>query len=480
MTALLEVQDLAVHLGAAPDTSPLKPILHPLSFKLKAGEVLTLLGESGSGKSLLAQAVMGTLPPELLARGQVSVQGTTSPAGQPQQRRALWGRQLALLPQEPWSALNPTMRAGAQVAEVHQLVRGLAGAEARASARQSLATVGLARAARHYPWQLSGGMAQRVAFAATTAAGAPVLIVDEPTKGLDADLRNEIVSLLRGVLDAGGAVLLITHDVALPRMLHGQVAVLRDGQLLEHGPSAQVLEAPTQAYTRALLAAEPRHWPVLPPAQPSPATNPAGPLLHATDLSLQIGGRTLFSEISLRIQPGDRMAITGPSGSGKTSLGNVLLGLVQPTAGRVQRQRQLGPHAVQKLYQDPLAAFAPQLPLRTALADVMRLQQLHPDRLTRLLARLSLNEGLLNRRPDQVSGGELQRVALARVLLLEPRLVFADEPTSRLDPLTQQHTMALLTNTLAEYGGALLLVTHDASLARRVADRCLTLSPAAP
>jgi len=146
MTALLEVHDLTVHLHAAPD----KPVLSPLSFKLEAGEVLTLLGESGSGKSLLAQAVMGTLPPELLARGQVSVQGRASPAGQPQQRRALWGRQLALLPQEPWSALNPTMRAGAQVAEVHQRVRGLAASEARASARQSLAAVGLARAAlRH-------------------------------------------------------------------------------------------------------------------------------------------------------------------------------------------------------------------------------------------------------------------------------------------------------------------------------------------
>ena len=221
---LLDVRELTVQTGAP----HAKTLVDAASFSLHAGEVLTLLGESGSGKSLLAQAVMGTLPADLIARGLLRVGGRESRADDPEQRRALWGRQMVLLPQEPWSALDPIMRAHAQVAETHRLVRGLPAALASRQATADLVRLGLGADASKYPFLLSGGMAQRVAFAATTASQAPVLIADEPTKGLDYAMRDQVVELLRSALAAGGALLVITHDVAVPRALGGQVAVMRD------------------------------------------------------------------------------------------------------------------------------------------------------------------------------------------------------------------------------------------------------------
>jgi peptide/nickel transport system ATP-binding protein len=470
---LLEVRDLAVMRAASPTIA----LVHEVSFALHAGEVLTVLGESGSGKSLLAQAVMGTLPAGLVARGEVQVGRHASRAADAARRRPLWGRELALLPQEPWSALDPTMRAHAQVAETHRLVRGLPDAAAAQQATADLARLGLANDGRKYPFQLSGGMAQRVAFAATTAAGAPVLIVDEPTKGLDHALRDQIITLLQGVLSAGGALLVITHDVALPQALGGRLAVMRDAQVVELGACAQVLRDPGSPYTRELLEAEPARWPDLHTAMAgscAPATTEP-PLLEARGLTLRFGVRTLFEDLALSVYAGERIAITGPSGSGKTTLGNVLLGLARPTAGTVAHAPGLGPRRFQKLYQDPLAAFAPRLVLRTAFQDLMRLQRIPPEALPMLLERLGLTPALLERRPAQVSGGELQRIALARVLLLRPALVFADEPTSRLDPVNQKRTITLLLSMLAERGGALLLVTHDPVMAHKTSDRCLAI-----
>lgn len=473
MSALLDVRDLVVRTEA----SPVRTLVDEVSFSLREGEVLTLLGESGSGKSLLAQAVMGTLPAGLVARGRVRVGGSESGADDPNQRRALWGRQLALLPQEPWSALDPTMRAHAQVAETHRFVRGLPAAQASQRAAADLARLGLAADGPKYPFALSGGMAQRIAFAATTAAQAPVLIVDEPTKGLDHALRDQVVQLLQGALSAGGALLVITHDVALPRALGGQVAVMREARIVEIGSCLQVLRSPSSAYTQELLAAEPACWPDLPEAVAGARADAAAdrPLVEARGLTLRFGSRTLFESLTMDVRAGERVAITGPSGSGKSSLGNVLLGLVEPNAGTVQRAPGVGPQGMQKLYQDPLAAFAPRLMLRTAMQDLMRLHRTPSEALPVLLGRLGLSPTLLERRPDQVSGGELQRIALARILLLRPALVFADEPTSRLDPVTQKLTIALLVSALTERGGALLLVTHDPVLARKASDRCLTI-----
>ncbi|MET0322034.1 MAG: ATP-binding cassette domain-containing protein [Duganella sp.] len=446
-------------------------LVRAIDLHIPAGGTLTLLGESGSGKSLLAQAIMGNLPAALTCAGAVEVGEHRSDAADVCARRALWGRQLALLPQEPWLALDPTMRAARQIAEVHELVRGMAPEAAAPTASAELARLGMDGAGDKYPFELSGGMAQRVAFLATHAAGAPVMIIDEPTKGLDADRRADVLAVLRAAIADGLTLLTITHDVWLARQLRGQVAVMLDGEIVEQGEAATVLGAPRHDYTRRLLAAEPSAWPHAVPAM----QGGSAVLVRLDAVAKRFGDRQLFADVAAEIRRGELIAVTGPSGAGKTTFGNIVLGLLRPDRGAVVRADGLARTAFQKIYQDPAAAFAPTVTLRRSLQDVVALHGLAWDALEDLLARLRLRPMLLDRLPSQVSGGELQRVALARVLLLRPALIFADEPTSRLDPVTQQETLALLAAHARESGCAVLLVTHDADISARMADRVIRL-----
>lgn len=314
---------------------------------------------------------------------------------------------------------------------------------------------------------LSGGMAQRAAFAATRASGGRLVLVDEPTKGLDATLRDSLVELLQGVLAEGGALFTITHDVHVARALGGTVAVMLDGRIVERGPATQVLSAPAHDYTRRLLAAEPERWP---PRTPAPI---GAPVVTATGLAKSFGTHRVFADIAVTLHAGERLAITGPSGSGKTTLGNVLLGLVAADRGGITRRPGRPTWKYQKLYQDPVAAFAPRATIRQSLADVIALHHLDWGTVDAYMQRLRLAPDLFDRRPDQVSGGELQRFALARVLLLEPDVIFADEPTSRLDPISQQETIDVLVHEAARAGAALMLVTHDPAIAANVGQQVL-------
>ncbi|TWI69842.1 peptide/nickel transport system ATP-binding protein [Pseudoduganella lurida] len=450
-----------------------QPLVRDIALTIPAGGVLTLLGESGSGKSLLAQAVMGNLPAALHCTGSVHVGGERTDAADQRSRHAGWGRRVALLPQEPWLALDPTMKVRRQVAESYQLVnatRPPAGAAMQLAGR-ALAGLGLQDAADKYPFMLSGGMAQRVAFLATHAAGAPLLIIDEPTKGLDADRRGEVLDLLLAARAEGMSLLCITHDVWLARALGGRLAVMLEGAMVEQGDAAQVLAAPEHAYTRRLLAAEPAHWPRRPALHRPAQRN----VVCVDGVAKAFGDERLFDGVSARFGAGEIVAVSGPSGSGKTTFGNLVLGLLAPDRGSVTRAAGLAPTAFQKIYQDPAAAFAPRITLRTALRDLVRLHRLDWQVLDDLLARMRLSTALLDRLPGQVSGGELQRIALARVLLMKPALIFADEPTSRLDPVTQQEVIALLAEQARAHDCAVMLVTHDADIAHRIADRQIAL-----
>jgi len=440
-------------------------LLQPLDLALHPGEALTVLGESGSGKSLLAHAIMGTLPAGLRASGQLRQGSQAWQLADAANRRALWGEQLAILPQEPATALDPTMRVLAQVAEGW---RGEAG-NAQAEARGQLDKLGLHDAQRHYPHQLSGGMAQRVAFAAATLGGAGLLLADEPSKGLDSRACATLAQLLQQHLADGRCLLTITHDIALARTLGGQVLVMRGGEVVEQGPASRVLQQPQHPYTQQLLAAEPQAWPAI--AHPAQGDW----LLQGRSLSKAYGSQTLFRDVDIDIAAGERVALLAASGAGKSTLGNILLGLNRADHGSVRYRDGLPRTAWQKLYQDPVQAFAPHVTLHTALYDVLKRYGQAAANLETLLHRLRLSPDLLARKPSQVSGGELQRLALIRTLLLQPALLFADEPTSRLDPVTQQDTVHCLLDELARIGCALLLVTHDHALASRATARQLTL-----
>ncbi|MEQ9607825.1 MAG: ATP-binding cassette domain-containing protein [Kiloniellaceae bacterium] len=445
------------------------PIVSDVEFSLSPGVPLTLLGESGSGKSLVAQAVMGTLPPELEASGAVRLNGTDLLAAAPGDRRRLWGRGISLLPQEPWLALDPTMKVGEQVAEVHRFVHRRGAAESTARAQENLAAVGLGPAAALYPFQLSGGMCQRAAVAIAHAGDCGLMIADEPTKGLDAQLRDHVVARLKQEVDAGRLVFTITHDIGVARALGGKVGIMLEGRLVDYGPAAEVLANPTHDYSRALLQADPETWP-----QRAPRRTGAT-VLAGRGLAKSFGERHLFEGLDIEVGAGEIVCIVGPSGCGKTSVGNILLGLLAPDAGQVEQRSGIAPLRYQKLYQDPPAAFAPHQALRKGLEDLARLHRLSWHQVERLLARLKLPQTLLDRLPGQISGGELQRLAILRALLLKPAFLFADEATSRLDPLSQKEVIDLLLEIVGESGLAILLVTHDHALAEKVASRTVVL-----
>lgn len=471
------------------DEAGTAPLVRDVGFQLRLGRSLALIGETGSGKSLVAQALFGLLPAGLRAEGGVSLNGCPQIALDDHAGlRALWARSMFLIPQEPARALNPTMNVGSQIAEMFpQLLNG----QRQARIRSALAHVDLAaEVAGRYPAALSGGMNQRVLAAIAASAPAQVIVADEPTKGLDSQRVNQVADLLAGLMSAGKSLALITHDVSVARRLDGDVAVMRDGRIVEQGPARAILDQPRHPYARAYMAALPARWAPL----AASADGADQPVVAARALTFGYPGQpALFVGLSLAARPGRVLAVVGPSGVGKSTLGDILLGRRKPEGGAV-RWGGLDPYACaaadlrrlrprhQKLFQDPGGSFAPHRRLRLAFED---LRQIRSDldlkaRLPGLLDRLKLSAALLERYPDEVSGGEAQRLALARILLLDPVFLVADEPTSRLDPIVQAETIGLLREIVAESDLALLLISHDRALVRAVADEVVDLGADAP
>ena len=322
--------------------------------------------------------------------------------------------------------------------------------------QQKLTALGLAKFTGYYPHQLSGGMAQRASFAVATSGGAYMVIADEPTKGLDENNKNAVIQLLKQVAVQGGALLTITHDIDVAAQLGGDIMVMKKGKLLEQGGAQQILCQPQSDYAKALIAAAPHNW----ATSPKTALHDS-PLLSVENLSLGRGKRTLFEQVNFTLQQGEVLGLVGDSGIGKSSLGDALCGLLTPKCGRIQWRFQPKRHQVLKLYQDPPSAFAPHIKLQTLLDDVINKHHLDRSRIPYLLQQLKLDAELLQRSAENVSGGELQRVAILRALLFEPVLLFADEVTSRLDPITQKETLDLLTEQCHRHRCGLVLVSHD-------------------
>ncbi len=472
-TPHLVVKDLSI----VSAKSPGQMLVDGVSLSIPKGRSLCVIGETGSGKSLVAQAVMGLLPSGLTVSGHIQIaSGTAINVGDVSTLRGLWSHTTSIIPQEPGAAFDPLMRIGPQLGGWPQ--------QRHAEINAALATVDLpASANRLYPFQLSGGMAQRVLVAHAMLSDASLVIADEPTKGLDGPRIVQVIALLRQLRDSGKTLLVITHDLTVARGLGGEVVVMRDGLIVECGAADKVLDQPTHAYTRSWLAADPGNWPA------------CETCLQADDIVLAAhhlaGGhdtsQPLFRDLHLHVHKGEVLAVVGPSGAGKTTLGNVLLGLLAPLTGEVswagcdpyrdlKGARRLR-RRYQKLHQDPVMVFTPHRTLGAQLGDVVEItrQASKPDRLPALMDRLKLSPQLLTRRVGDVSGGEAQRLALARLLLMNPALIVADEPTSRLDPIVQQQTMMLLREIVAEDGLSLVMISHQRNLVTAVADEIIEL-----
>ncbi|TXI21044.1 MAG: ABC transporter ATP-binding protein [Roseateles sp.] len=488
---LLQVERLSLTLDG-------RPLLQDLSLTLQAGEVLGLVGASGSGKSLTALALMGLLPEGARLSGSLRLDGEDLLSLPEARWNALRGQRLGLVFQEPMSALNPLMSIGAQLAEALRLHRPMSRREAWTQARAALGRVGLGdddAGARRHPHQLSGGQRQRVVIAIALAHQPRLLIADEPTTALDVTTQAQILALLTGLArEQGCALLLVTHDLALVAQAADRVAVLQQGRLVEQGEARALLSRPQHPATQALLAqAE------LPPARAAAAATGVEPLLQVQDLSRDytLGGglwrrptmRRALAGVSLTVHRGERVGLVGESGSGKSTLLRAVLGLEPPQAGRITLagqpwgtgdERALR-RRVQIVFQDPYGSLDPRWPAWRLVAEPLHLREQPPSPAdARALAehwleRVGLGAAVAERRAHQFSGGQRQRLALARALIIEPELLVLDEAVSALDTAVRAQILTLLDQLCREQGTATLFVSHDLAVMRAATDRLYVL-----
>ncbi|YCK39125.1 ABC transporter ATP-binding protein [Actinomadura sp. ATCC 39365] len=441
---MLHVDDLTVTVSG-------RTLVDGVSFTLPAARTLALVGASGSGKTTTALALLGEHPPGARVTGRITVAGHPVTAVQPPPPGTV-----GFIPQHPATALNPVLRIGTvlrQIAARH----GTAVPEALRKARLPYDRAFL----RRFPHQLSGGQQQRLVLAHALLADPSVIVADEPTTGQDAVTRAEVAAELSGL---GVALVLLSHDLELVRELADQVVVLKDGRVVESGPT--VLDFPRTEYAKALVTARPR--------EPEPRAEPVA-LLEIEDL-----GAGILRGVTLDVTRGERLAVVGRSGSGKTTLGRCIAGLRPWSSGAVRlagrplprRRDRTDLARVQYVFQNALTSFDPHRTIvdqvaRTAVRLRARPVPAAREEAAETLATLGLDHDTARRRPHALSGGQLQRAALARALLARPDILICDEITSGLDPVTQAEVLDLLT----ALDVTLIVISHDLSLAARIADR---------
>ncbi len=475
-----------------------------VSLEVGAGEVLALVGESGSGKSVTSMAALGLLPGNARVTGRVQVGGRDVTALDDRGLRRLRGGAVAMVFQEPMTALNPVLTIGDQLTEALELHGVAYGTRARARAAELLALVGIAEAERRltqYPHQLSGGQRQRVVIAMAISCDPQVIIADEPTTALDVTVQAEILDLLRSLrdqLDTG--ILLITHNMGVVADLADRVAVMLRGEIVETGTVRQVLVAPTHPYTQGLLAAVPRLGSGLGSGQggvlSAVGAASGARALDVRGLVVEYPRRGLapfraVDGVTLHVGPGEIVGLVGESGSGKSTIGRCALGLVPAARGRVSvlgasfgEGRERGQRQTRRrigvVFQDPAASLDPRMPIGDCVAEPMVVHKVgtgasRRERVEELLDATGLARGVVNRYPHELSGGQRQRVSIARALVLDPERLVADEPTSALDVSVQADVLAMLTELQARYRFACLFISHDLAVVDMLAHRVVVL-----
>jgi microcin C transport system ATP-binding protein len=505
---LLQVQNLRVSFAG-------KEVVCGIDFSVAAGEKLALVGESGSGKTVTALSLLGLVQGARTSGQAFFGAGPEEPQGTPSQDllalsehdlRGIRGRDIAMIFQEPMTALNPLFSVGEQIAEVLQLKQGLSPAQAQAAAVSLLADTGIPepeRRARAYPHQLSGGQRQRAMIAMALACQPRLLLADEPTTALDVSLRVQILELLSSLQKRNGmAVLLITHDLNLVRHFADRIAVMENGLIVEQGKVADVFTNPQHPYTRKLMDSEPvRDVIENPPAGDGP------PVAQARDLTVSYpvklpGLKGWFTQgefvavrgASFSLPKGQTLGLVGESGSGKSTLALALLGL-HPSKGELHLSGRSWSadaaankalrRSVQVVFQDPFSSLSPRMTVEEIVGEGLRVHQpglsvaQRQLRVVQALADVGMSQAqfprLLQRYPHEFSGGQRQRLAIARALMVEPDMLVLDEPTSALDVTVQKQVLQLLQKLQRERGLSYLLITHDVAVIRAMAHQIMVM-----
>jgi len=506
---LLKVEGLRVGFARGRDV---RPVVKGVSFELAPGRCLAVVGESGSGKSVTARTLVGlTGAGARVEADRLELGGRDLLGLREKQWRALRGKEVGFVLQDALVSLDQLRTVGAEVEEPLRLHRWGDRESRRQRVLKVLADVGIPQPelrARQRPYELSGGLRQRALIATALALDPALVIADEPTTALDVTVQAQVLDLLAETKERGKAIILISHDLAVVARLADDVAVMRDGEIVEYGPARDVLHDPRHAYTRALLDAIPsehtrgaRLSPSSAPPRPRPAPSPRpakgdAPLLEATGLVKRYRSpdgtyRTVVDDVSFELHPGETLGVVGESGSGKTTTARIALALTEPDAGRVlldgrpwtelsRRERRPLRHRIGVVYQDPLSSFDPRWNVGRILTDALSTA---PDgggrdvrkRAAELLEQVGLAERHLDESPLRLSGGQRQRVAIARALAPRPDVIVCDEPVSALDVSVQAQVLDLFADLQAELGVAYLFISHDLGVVHHLSDRVLVM-----
>ncbi|GAB5376835.1 MAG: ABC transporter ATP-binding protein [Acuticoccus sp.] len=486
---LLAVRDLSVDFHTA------QGVVHAVrsvNFHLDRGETLAILGESGSGKSVSASAIMNLIdcPPGDIVSGEIRFEGRDLLGMSLDERLDINGRRIAMIFQDPLSHLNPVYTVGFQIAEM-MTAHGVARREARQRTLELLHRVGIPEADTKidaYPHQFSGGQRQRVMIAMALALKPDILIADEPTTALDVTVQAQILALLEELqAETGMGLLLITHDLGVVAEIADRVVVMNKGEIVEAGAAADVYRTPHHPYTQRLIASVPGTGEMAVPKAAGVA-----PILEINHLTKNFGNFVAVDDVSLTVLPGETVAIVGESGSGKSTLAKTVLRLEDATGGEALFEGRdlitMAPgdlfaerRKIQMVFQDPTQSLNPRMNVYDLIAEAFRI---HPEilprarwreRVSELLVEVGLEPAHMKRYPHQFSGGQRQRIAIARALALEPRLIVCDEAVSALDVSIQAQVIKLLSRLQESHGLSYLFIAHDLPLVRDFAHRVVVM-----
>ncbi|MFA5627876.1 MAG: ABC transporter ATP-binding protein [Thiohalomonadaceae bacterium] len=501
MSVLLEIDNLGVSFTSA---AKKQVVVESVSLTIHAGEKLALVGESGSGKSVTAMSILRLHEQKYTEyTGNIRFAEREVLELPERELRGIRGREITMIFQEPMIALNPLHTIGQQIVEPLLLHEGLDAKTAEQRAIYLLERVGIADASQRmaaWPHQLSGGQRQRVMIAMALACRPRLLIADEPTTALDVTIQRQILDLLNELqAEFGMAVLLITHDLNMVRYFAERVCVMQKGRLVEQGEVAALFAAPQHPYTQHLMASEPD---AISAAEERAAFEQQSPLLQAHDLSCvfpikagffrrQVGEVRAVDKVQLQLRPGETLGIVGESGSGKSTLGLCLLrlqdcqGEIMFVDQRLDKLSQAGLRPLrrhfQMVFQDPFSSLSPRLTVEQIIGEGLGLHfpQLDKDarraRTLQVLDEVGLPADILARYPHEFSGGQRQRIAIARAIVLEPKLILFDEPTSALDVSVQKQVLSLLHELQQRHRLSYLFISHDLRVIRAVAHRVMVM-----